>query len=385
MADNAGMVVDVNGSADIEIPADSDVLKAPVLPEVADLEKPEVKAAPEIVEDVDEPKPVEKAEKAAPKIDEAALTDAIRKQAELTAERDAARKEAEAERAARTEIEGRLRKAGDTATQAYWSKINADRDMIANSLAFLQTEMDRAEDQLQQAFEASDAKAVARMQREIAVLATKHRDLERGKEAAESHIAETKQRITEHYDALAEADKKPAKKAEPEPKPDQPQKPRTADDYIAALPSATGNWLKDNKDYVTDPAKHQQFIAFANYYGAKNGKLHTSDFVDALNKEFGIKSADQDVEDDVEEEAPKPEPKAAPKKTAVAAPPSRSGNVFSSRNMSGTKIKLPPHVADFVRSSGLDPQKYAEGLVADIKAGKLPKNYLDPDFQHEIV
>lgn len=383
MATDTNFIIDLPGS-DIEIPADSDVIKAPVLPEISDPEKPEPKAQVQVAEDVDEPAAVEKTEKSASRVDEAALTDAIRKQAELTAERDAARREVEAERAARADIEGRLRRAGDTATQAYWAKINADRDLLANSLSFLQGEMDRAEDQLRVALDGSDAAAAAKAQRELATLATKHRDLERGKESADLHIAETKQKITDHYEAAAEAEKRqPAKTEVP-----APQKPATVDDYIATLPTATGDWLKSHKDYVSDPAKHQQFIAFANYFGAKSGgKLHTSDFIDALNREFdpnvGRKS---DTDGDVEDDAPKKtETKPAVRKTATAAPPSRNGNVFSSTNMNGSKIKLPPHIAEFVRSSGLNPVKYAEGLVADIKAGKLPKNYLDTDYQHEIV
>ena len=65
-----------------------------------------------------------------------------------------------------------------------------------------------------------------------------------------------------------------------------------------------------------------------------------------------------------------------------SAPVSRGGNHFSSRNLDARSVKLPPALAKFVKDSGLDPTQYALGAVEDIKAGKLPKNFLDPDYDH---
>ena len=384
MAADQELVIDLPAATEVDLP---DAAK----PIVADPELPEVKtetSKPVIVDEIDEPEvETAKAEpeaKVAPKVDETALNDAIRARAEALAERDAAIKAANEEREARAKIETELRKTGDTATRAYWDKINADRDLIANSHAFMQGEMGRIESELEAAYEIADHRKVVALQKEMALQATKLRDLERGKEAADEHIERTKRAIQDHIAAQEAESSKP--KPEPEKKADAP-KPQTPDDWIAKIPGEpTQAWLKAHKDFVTDPAKNQQFIAFANYYGAKNGgKIDHAAFADALTKEFDPKAAETEEDDDVAEEAPKPEPKAAPRKAATAAPVSRNQNVFSSRNPSGSKIKLPPHVADFVRSSGLDPVKYAEGLVADIKAGKLPKNYLDSDYHHEVV
>lgn len=86
-----------------------------------------------------------------------------------------------------------------------------------------------------------------------------------------------------------------------------------------------------------------------------------------------------------EEPAPKPTVTPAQRaRVAAAAPVSRSGDVFSSRNPNAAKVKLPPKVAEFVRVSGLDPTKYAAEVVAQIKSGKLPKDWLDPDFPHDF-
>ena len=57
---------------------------------------------------------------------------------------------------------------------------------------------------------------------------------------------------------------------------------------------------------------------------------------------------------------------------------------FSSRNINAEKVKLPPKLAAFVRSAGLDPTQYALEAVAAIKAGNLPKNFLDPDYEHNF-
>lgn len=387
MADDA-LVVDVQDGTEIDLPPNSDVIKSPILPEIKDQEKPDAKI--ELAADDERAEPVEpevkeekKAKKEeAPKVDESALTEAIRKQAELAAERDAALKEIEREKAERAKIESDLRKVGDTATRAYWEKINGERDLISQSLTFMQSEMDRLEASYEAAIENNDAKTAARINREMALQATKLRDLERGKDAVDDHIKKTERQIKDYLEQQVAAAEQP----KPEPKKEPEKKQQTPDDWIAQFPQdTTGAWLKEHKDFVTDPSKNQQLIAFANYYGAKNGgKIHTKEFIDALNKEFNFSAPEPDQEDDVEEEAPKPEPKAAaPKKAAVAAPVSRSGNVFSSRNLEGTKIKLPPVIANNVKIMGLNPVKYAEGLVADIKAGKLPKNYLDPDYPHE--
>lgn len=374
-ADKA-LEIDASLGTEIELPADSAVITAPPAASVEAV-------AVEPVAEVDEPEAPAPENKSAPKFDEEALSNAIKERANAIAERDAARKAAEDERKARAELEGELRKTGDQATRAYWEKLNADRDLIANSHAFMLGEMGRLKQELKTAYEFADHDKAVSIQEEMALHAAKLRDLERGKESAEEHIETAKRDIQRHLAMRAEAEEA-AKKA-PKPEPEAPKQP-TVDEWISRIPGEkTQAWLKSHSDFVTDPAKNQQFIAFANYYAAKNGgKLDHAGFAEALNREFDPQDIEED--DDVAEEAPKPEPKAAaPRKAATAAPVSRPANVFSSRNLNGSKIKLPPHVADFVKSSGLDPVKYAEGLVADIKAGKLPKNYLDNDYPHEAV
>ena len=74
-----------------------------------------------------------------------------------------------------------------------------------------------------------------------------------------------------------------------------------------------------------------------------------------------------------------------PRSRVAAAPVSRGGNqFFSSRNMNASQVKLPSDLANFVKQAGLNPTEYALGIVAEIKAGKLPKQWLDPDYDRGI-
>ncbi len=128
---------------------------------------------------------------------------------------------------------------------------------------------------------------------------------------------------------------------------------------------------------MTDPGKHKELMDWANAWAADYGQgtIHSPQFLEALDEKFGS------AEDDVAEEKVTAKPKS---KVTAAAPVSRRGSTFSSSNMDAKSVKLPPKLAAFVKSSGLDPTQYALGAVADIKAGRLPKDFLDPDYDHQF-
>jgi len=312
--------------------------------------------------------------------------EAAKRRADEAADR-ASRAEAAvaAERSARADVEKKLSTSTDAANRQFWGRLNSDFDNINGAIALAASEKDAAKSAYKAAFDAGDSNAAADAQDRIAVIAAKMQTLESGKHGIEAKIDETR-RV---FEADAAAAKEPRHVAEP--KNDPPQRQMTVDDYIGSQPrKTTGAWLADHKDYVSDPAKHKELLTFADEFVKDYGptQLHTKAFVDALNERFNPTEIETAIEDHEMDDEPEIEVKAAPKakpKTTAAAPVSRNANTFSSRNMDGNKIKLPPHIADFVRTSGLDPVSYAQGLVKEIKAGKLPKNYLDHDYQHETV
>ena len=127
-------------------------------------------------------------------------------------------------------------------------------------------------------------------------------------------------------------------------------------------------------------------MRFADDYVEDHGKdaLRSQAFLDALNDWFVPKREREN--DDVEmpaarDRAPEPAPQ---RRTQAAAPVSRGSNMFSSRNLDASQVRLPPRLAAFVKSAGLNPTEYAKSAVADIKAGRLPKDFLDPDYNHDL-
>src|SRR5262249_19969660 len=107
----------------------------------------------------------------------------------------------------------------------------------------------------------------------------------------------------------------------------------------------------------------------------KREALNSPDFVKALNEKFFPEEHDM-AESETEPEKPKA-------KTTPAAPVRGSAsNVFSSTNMTAAAVRLPPKLKALVEGMGLDVKQYALQAVEDIKSGKLPKNFLDPDYPH---
>ena len=132
-------------------------------------------------------------------------------------------------------------------------------------------------------------------------------------------------------------------------------------------------------------------MRFADEYAEDHGQgaLKSADFVAALNaKFFPDETGNEEVETRRERAAPEPveetpKPQRSTRST-TAAPVSRGNQFFSSKNPNASQVKLPPRLAAFVKSAGLNPTEYALSAVADIKAGRLPKDYLDPDYDHGI-
>lgn len=293
--------------------------------------------------------------------------------------------DAEARATAAAEARGKAEETAilreNQAMRAHWARLHSDKSQIDSAISATQIEAASAERDYIAASEAGDVAKQAKAQRDMAKAEAHLIQLQQGRSAAEQQIEEAQRLFEDHARSRQQTETAP--KAEP--KREDPPRQQTPDEWIdtvaqKAMGDAGAEWLRENRELVTDAKKNRLFIAFANLYAEKHGQnaLRNDEFVDALNREF-FPDRDQDRDDD-----PEP-PKQQQRRAPVSAPVSRSKDqFFSSRNLNATQVKLPPRLAAFVKASGLDPTEYALQAVADIKAGHLPKNYLDPDYDHGI-
>lgn len=278
------------------------------------------------------------------------------------------------------------------AVRETYGRVAADYQQITSGISNAQAMLAQAEADLAAAHTNGDGARIAQLTSHVGRLAGDLRQLEGYKPSAEAALNEAKATWEDTERAVGEI----ARKKADEPAPDtRPKGPRDhadfatnyADQWIDKAPRAVQSWLRDHKDEVIkDAKKFKQLNAFASLYESENGdgSLNSRDFEKALEAKFYPKAKDEDndvserepEEPEVVEERPKP-------KRTPAAPVSR-GTVFSSKNPNARQIKLPPDVADFVRKSGLDAAQYALQVHEDIRTGKLPKEWLDPDYDRGI-
>lgn len=312
--------------------------------------------------------------------------EAARSAEEARARAAEAEARAEAEAAARMKAEGTSQLREQQAMNAHWHRLQSDKGQIEAAITATLSESQSIERDLIAATETGDAVKAAAAQRALAKAEAALAQLEQGKSAADAQIEEARRLFDEH---ARNRDRVPEPKPVPVPKKEPPPVvTQTADQWIdttakAALGDAGATWLRENKTFVTDAKENRRLLAFADLYAIEHGAsaLKSEAFIEALNDKF-FPDRDRDTEPE-HERAPEPERPRA--RTQAAAPVSRSGNqFFSSRNLNATQVKLPPRLAAFVKASGLNATEYALGAVADIKAGRLPKNFLDPDYDPGI-
>lgn len=337
------------------------------------------------VVEIDEPDDKADAKKAADEL-AAARKEAAEAREEARRAREEATAKIDAERQARIKAEGDSGESNSLAMRAHWAKVNAEAEQINTALSATKGAIENARALMKSALEAGDVDKQMKAQEALAELSQDVRELERGKLGAEAEVS----RVRDAYVRMAEDKRKEPAPVKEEPKTEQKQSP---DDWIAGVRKAAGDgvgdWLAKNKQFVTDPKLNAKVVKFSEAFMQIEEKpLTDPEFLKALNDKFGpkeaIKAADEgDVDDEDAVEIEKPAPKQAVKsKVTASAPVSRSGKYFSSSNMEAKQAKLPPYLAAKARELGYEPQEYAQYIVKGIKDGKMPKNYLDPDYPH---
>jgi hypothetical protein len=253
------------------------------------------------------------------------------------AERDEARRAAQAERDARVRAEQEAEKRTGQAASLFVRSLKADRDHLASAESTVSSELDRLEQDMARASETMDSKAQASIAREMASLTTKLEQLRQGKSSLEGKIRSAEAEIEAASRAPRDQERDPELAQQPQ---EPPKKaPQTPEEWIGQFPRKVAGWLSDNKDFVTDRTKNEEFVRFVKEYTDDYGPLavQTPQFVAELKNRFAPPAEESDVADEQtnahggEVEAPA-EP--AAKRSAPAAPVSRStpGRPSSSGN-----------------------------------------------------
>ena len=316
--------------------------------------------------------------------------------ARLVRERDSLQQERDTERAARARAESEVVHARDgyarasdlaltrenQAMHAHWAKINADLDNLKSASSATQLEAETAQQAYVAASEVGDHQKAAEAQRRMAKAESQLSQLENGKIAAERQIEETRSA----FQRVADDRQRPA------PRPEtvaQPEKPISPDAWIDGARTTLGDdgaeWLRENREYVTDPDKNAAFIAYATYYGKTHGQsaLKSEEFREALDSSFA-NGRDEDADPVPKRRENGGRVETVRPKATSSAPVSRAGNVFSSRNLNAGAMRAPPDIVRFCKEAGLDVAKYMLSARDDVIKGDKPKEWLDPDYDRGI-
>lgn len=244
------------------------------------------------------------------------------------------------EAAARAEAEKTAGDRTEQAMRAHWAKLHSDHAQITGAISQTQSDADAAQREYVAAMEAGETSRAAEAQRRMSKAEAALVQLETGRIASEDEIARTK-RLYESYDPRPA----PKKEAEPPAQP-EPQRAPTPDEWIDSTRNVLGDdgvkWLRDNKQFATDPKMNRKLLRFADDYADDHGQgaLKSKEFMEALNAKFFPKADDMADDDgaevDTADEAEPPQQR----KAQPSAPVSRTSPARSAQMASGGKVRL---------------------------------------------
>jgi len=375
---------------DIELPDDMDVaLDGDGLPKTVPKEQP-VKVAK-----------AEEPTKKPPEFDAGEL-DRLRRdldaertaKAAAAAEAAAAKAAIEEERRARAGLEKSLDERTAQAMQSHWAKVNADAQAIDTAIGSTKQNMIVLQARIRQANEAGDHDKAAEAQSLLTDAQLDMRELERGKDGISAEIERVRGTLQSMANArVAEPEKKKveAEARQPDPTPPKQVSPDEWIDTVAKehIGDKGAGWLKDNKQFVTDPKLHKRLLNFAAEYAEDHGNagLKSDEFLGALNARFNIKGKEEaaaEPEDDgVIEVDTNPNPKEAEPapKAATSAPAAPVSRGAPGKASTGTPGKVRLSAEQYAIAPNLFPdmtpelarKAYAESLVRAQKEGRFER------------
>lgn len=331
---------------DVEVPPDivqaleqaGDAIREPAEP--VEKKEPEAKPDPKVAE-VSKPK--------GPSFSEADLEAARRQAADATARSEALAKTVDEEKANRLKSEDESLNSRFAVAHSHHLRTQAEKGQIEAHIANWENAANIAKRDLTIAREAGDAAGEAAAFQAIAKAESRIGSLEVSKANIDHAIEEARQKAQEVAEQLLERKRTAETKKEDPATPPEP-KQKTPDEWIAQFPRKTASWLRENKDYVTDPSKNNEFIGFVREWAEDYGQstVNGPQFLEALQEKFSPKpkqetrvvAAPRETET-VEEEEVEINPTPQRKASAPAAPVSRSTVLAKpSGNGATTKVKL---------------------------------------------
>lgn len=316
--------VPIDQPVDIALPIED--APAPVeAAEPADGEKPApiveptVREQPELVE----PNPLQK------------QIDDLRRAEQLQAQR------MQAERQHREDLERQLRDRTSDVERFRGNAEQAQYDSILNAIAAAKAESETAKRDLKSAGIEQDWDRVTDAQERLSGATARLVTLDDGKIAFEARYRERREESPE---------------SRPNP---QPQQQDAFETTIAAFPDAAKGWLRNHREYVTDPRKNAKIQSLHWDVIDEGHEQFTPAYFESMESHLGLRQ---------------PISNGSGNGVQVSAPPTRDVPSGSNGNRSSTRITLTPEQREMARISGVDELTYVKG-IQELEARKKNGHY----------
>lgn len=261
------------------------------------------------------------------------------------------------EEASRREREHYARLAAQKALEAQRAMARAhlsDYDLTSNALDAALDKMETLKKEYASAFSEGDGDRAAEIQKHMAILG-----------ARITHLEDVKARLEQQ----AQLQKQRAQMQARQQQQVRQQQPQNADPFEAAIAhysEPSKNWLRQHREFVTQPGKFDDVLA-AHYIVTKKHGLQpdTKEYFEAVEKELGLREPDE-VEV-VEQKKPL-------RRTIPAAPVSRDPVIGGVDNK---KVTLTPQEVQTAADLGMTKEEYAKYKLKALQEGRY-------DFQQRV-
>jgi len=247
----------------------------------------------------------------------------------------------EKERTGRQQAEQQAARARDDAAAARYHQQNAQLDGLLNAIGAASAEQDAAEKELETAYMANDASAIARAQRKLSAASARQVQYETQKQLFDQRQHQTRQ---QHQRPITDIE--------------------TALNNMPGLYGTEIDWLRKHPDLVLDQAKNRRLVVYFDEGVERGLERGSPEFQRYLEDRLGI--ADHSRTNNRRDD---PEPR-------YAAPVSRdrSGLDLDPSEMRG-QVRLSPSQIEAARMAGISLEEYAKQYLI-LQAHKRRGDYL---------
>lgn len=241
-----------------------------------------------------------------------------------------------------------LRASQESDQKAAWrEKVEHTKIALSTTNAAIERDIQAAEREHQEALADGDYAKASKLTRDIGKLSFRQEEIETGLR----NIAVEEERLRNGGEPYSQQQRQ-------QPAPVQPQRPMSQEEYIdahiASSTPATAGWLKNNRDFFSDPKKHARVMS-AHHAAIADGITPQAD------ETAYWKYIDGKLGGNAKTEEPK---KASP--SPVTAPSSRSAASPSGTNTGG-KITLTRAEVEMAQSLGMTNKEYAFYKASEAK------------------